>query len=232
MSSSDLPHGGMFINYRRSDSQYAAGRLADSLVRAFGDIRVFRDLRDMPAGHDFSEVLEQSLSECNTMLVLIGENWLTARDDSGHFRITNEHDWVRREIESALGRNIRVIPVLIDLARLPPAHSLPATLAPLARRQAVRLTDEHWDRDVETLIQSLRKDLKLPEQHDSTLAAAHILRRAGTTLASLAPQAHPYCCHAPSTADWTDLDLQSGRTRISWQLGQQRWLAACLSARR
>lgn len=47
---------GIFISYRRDDSQGFAGRLADDLTEIFSPDLVFRDV-EIPAGYDFTEVL-------------------------------------------------------------------------------------------------------------------------------------------------------------------------------
>jgi hypothetical protein len=57
--------------------------------------------------------------------------------DDGERRIDNPKDHVRLEIETALKRKIRVIPILVDDAWTPHASELPPTLAPLVRRNAV-----------------------------------------------------------------------------------------------
>jgi hypothetical protein len=45
---------------------------------------------------------------------VIGPRWLNARNNDGSPRLDNPTDYVRVEIESALKRDIRVIPVLVD----------------------------------------------------------------------------------------------------------------------
>jgi MAP3K TRAFs-binding domain len=52
---------------------------------------------------------------------------------------------VRLEIEAAVARNVRVIPVLVDRARMPRAADLPASLEGLARRQALELDPASFD---------------------------------------------------------------------------------------
>jgi hypothetical protein len=39
---------------------------------------------------------------------------------------------------------------------MPSAESLPESLAPLIRRQALEISDRHWDRSVEDLVSTLR----------------------------------------------------------------------------
>lgn len=52
---------GIFISYRRQDSQSAAGRLADSLERRFGKAQIFRDVETIQPGVDFVEAIECAL---------------------------------------------------------------------------------------------------------------------------------------------------------------------------
>ncbi|MBL8447405.1 MAG: hypothetical protein JNJ44_08360 [Zoogloeaceae bacterium] len=59
------------------------------------------------------------------------------------------------EVAAALGRPVRVVPVLLRDAAVPRAEDLPPDLAPLARRQVFRLRDEAWDADVDRLVVSL-----------------------------------------------------------------------------
>jgi hypothetical protein len=59
------------------------------------------------------------------MLVVIGTHWLSITDDNGRRRLDDSEDFVRREIEAALQSGIRVIPVLVDGATMPPSDQLP-----------------------------------------------------------------------------------------------------------
>jgi hypothetical protein len=83
------------------------------------------------------------------VLVVIGPNWLGVRDESGGRRLDNPDDFVAIEIAGALARDIRVIPVLVDGARMPKAGELPDSLKPLARRQAVDVRHSHFGHDAE-----------------------------------------------------------------------------------
>ena len=68
-------------------------------------------------------------------------------------------DSVRIEIAAALARNIRVIPVTIDSARLPKAGELPDPLKPLIRRQAVEVRNAQFRRDADALVEKLHRAL-------------------------------------------------------------------------
>jgi hypothetical protein len=62
---------------------------------------------------------------------------------------------VRIEIESALAQKKRVIPVLVNDAKMPRSTELPEGLKPFARCNAVRLTHERFSADMQGLIKSL-----------------------------------------------------------------------------
>ena len=94
------------------------------------------------------------------LLALIGEEWLTITDADGRRRLDDPHDFVRLEIEAALARNVRVIPILVDGARMPTAEELPNSLARLARRQALELSPARFDFDTGRLLKVLDEDAR------------------------------------------------------------------------
>jgi hypothetical protein len=147
----------IFISYRRSDGAGYAGRLASSLEALVGSGRVFRDIEDIKPGDDFVEAIEQSLKNAAVCLVVIGKDWLDAKDDQGQRRLDNFHDYVRLEIETALRLKSLIIPVLVGDAVMPDAKALPSSLAALAKRQACEITDSRWDQDIERLLQILHQ---------------------------------------------------------------------------
>ena len=88
---------------------------------------------------------------------MIGRQWLTAPDASGRRRLDNPDDLVRLEIEAALGRNIRVIPALVQDAEMPSSDALPESLGALSRRNALELSDARWRYDIDRLSQLLER---------------------------------------------------------------------------
>ena len=87
------------------------------------------------------------------MIALISRGW--SRGAGGG---TELDDYVRLEVATALGRKIRVIPILIQGASMPKPKELPDDLAPLARLNAIPLSDDaRWERDVEDLMKTLEK---------------------------------------------------------------------------
>lgn len=147
---------GVFISYRRNDSDVAAGRLADNLMEIFGRDAIFRDLDTLEAGENYVNALDHALDSCVALIALIGPRWSNITDDAGHRRLENPADWVRIEIRRALERGIRVIPVLIS-AVMPQEADVPTDLKPLLQRQALDVSDRHWRQDVELLAQALER---------------------------------------------------------------------------
>jgi SIR2-like domain/TIR domain len=150
--------GGIFISYRREDTAPYAGRLYDRLVSRFGEGRVFIDIDSIPLGDNFDEVITSKVGSCDVLLALIGDEWLTSADEDGR-RLDNPDDFVRLEIAAAVERNIRVIPILVEGARMPRAKELPPSLMKLARRQALDLSTKRFSSDANLLIMELEKTL-------------------------------------------------------------------------
>jgi hypothetical protein len=147
--------GGLFISYRREDSAAQAGRLHDHLSARFGADRVFMDVDAIGLGEDFARKIQESLDVTDALLAVIGKRWLDATDDKGRRRLDDPLDFVRTEIATALERGAIVIPVLVGGARMPREDELPPALAPLARANAIDISDSRFGADVRTLIESL-----------------------------------------------------------------------------
>jgi len=152
----------IFISYRRDDSAGHAGRLYDNLEEHLGAETVFRDVDTLTPGVEFPRELDARLARSTVVLVLIGRRWL---DPANAARLADPHDFVRQEIEEALVRSgIRVVPVLVEGARMPEAAALPAELRSLTMRQAIDLNEAAYDAGIEKivrLVQPLRPAARL-----------------------------------------------------------------------
>lgn len=139
----------IFLSYRQKDSAGQAGRVSDRLIREFGEENIFLDVDSIPPGVDFRKQLTAEVAGCDLLLAVIGPRWLDLRDEQGGRRIDNPNDYVRIEIGAALQRDIPVIPVLVDEARIPRADVLPEDLRELSFRigRDVRNTSFHADMD-------------------------------------------------------------------------------------
>jgi hypothetical protein len=148
----------IFISYRRRETAGHAGRLYDGLVEHFGAERVFMDITLEP-GVDFAATIQAAVGSCGALVALIGEEWLTVTDARGNRRIDDPADVHRMELQAALDRDVRLIPALVQDAEMPTDQDLPEALRPLVRRQAVELSDQRWDYDVERLVSVLERVL-------------------------------------------------------------------------
>src|SRR5262249_28681152 len=147
----------VFVSYRREDSLHQAGRLYDHLARHYGRGRVFKDVDSIPLGLDFREVLTERVAGCDVFLAGIGDEWLSIAGPGGARRRGGRGDFVRIEIEAALGRKLPVTPVLVGSSSVPPAQQLPESLRDLAYRHAHRVRpDPDFYHDVERLIQGIK----------------------------------------------------------------------------
>ncbi|MCC6616815.1 MAG: toll/interleukin-1 receptor domain-containing protein [Anaerolineae bacterium] len=146
----------IFLSYRRDDSGEIVGRIYDRLVQQFGKEAVFQDLDSIPFGVDFRAHLAGVISNCGIVLAVIGNDWLDVRDEEGERRLDNPADLVRIEIETALQRDVPVVPLLVRDARLPREGDLPPSIADLAFRNgtAVR-SDPDFHPDMDRLIHSI-----------------------------------------------------------------------------
>ncbi len=159
---------GIFISYRREDCAAYAGRLYDWISQRFGKENIFIDVDTIEPGEDFVEAVEQKVGGCDALLALIGKDWLNCRDEEGNRRLDNPGDFVRVEIVAALSRNVRLIPVLVEGARMPAEKDLPEPLTRLARRQALELSFTRFHQDANRLIETLEKALAAAEARRKT----------------------------------------------------------------
>lgn len=154
----DLGH--IFISYRRSDSADITGRIYDRLVDDFGEALIFKDVDSIPLGVDFKDYLDKKVGECRVLLAVIGDRWTNATDAAGRRRLDDPDDFVRIEIESALERDIPVIPLLVRGAQMPAEDSLPPSLQKLIYRNGIPIRpDPDFHRDMDRLESALKDHL-------------------------------------------------------------------------
>jgi hypothetical protein len=145
----------IFLSYRRADDRGTTGRLFDHLVQAFGKDAIFYDVDKIPHGADFRELIDRTIRNCKVVLVVIGPLWLDMRDQ-GERRLDQVNDPVRIEIETALRWRKRIIPVLIDDARMPAEADFPATIAQLASQNAAPMhNNQYFEQDINTLLNDI-----------------------------------------------------------------------------
>src|SRR4051794_23971894 len=206
----------IFMSYRRQEAEWPAGWLFDRLAEHFHGAEVFKDIDSIEPGDDFVEVITAAVQSCDVLLALIGDRWLTMTDDEGRRRIDNPDDYVRIEIQAALDRNVRVVPLLIYGARMPQAQDVPPSLAGLVRRQALELSVSRFDDDVSRLLRVLDKTLA-----EARTRPAPLQEQAGTppetrtpSEADTPPQTQPQIQTPPEAQSPVETRTPSG-TQIS-----------------
>ena len=148
---------GIFLSYRREDAAPYARLLQVELRERIPGARVFMDLDSIEPGVDFAEVIRAAIGSCAVLLVLMGRQWATLADDEGRRRLDDPDDYVRFEIQTALERGGRVIPVLVDGARPIRRQQLPSELQKLARLNAFELSYDRYAYDVDRLLEVIKR---------------------------------------------------------------------------
>jgi hypothetical protein len=183
--------GGIFISYRRKETSHLAGRLYDRLADRFSEGQVFMDVDAIEPGVDFAEEISRAVEACRVLLVIIGPTWLTAADEQGCRRLYAPDDLVRLEVEAALTRGVRVIPILTEGAVMPARHDLPGSLAGLARRNALTVRHESFQSDTGRLITVIERVLASDTAETSPVSGARGPRPAGYESTSRSQPVHP-----------------------------------------
>ena len=151
----------IFICYRRADSNDISGRIYDHLSQHFGKETIFKDVDSVPLGVDFRSFINEVVGKCQVLLAVIGDHWLSITNEEGKRRLDDTRDYVRLEIESALKRNIPVIPLLVGKTTMPTEDDLPEGLNELAYRNGIQIRpDPDFHNDMTRLINSLEKHLR------------------------------------------------------------------------
>jgi hypothetical protein len=137
---------GIFISYRRGDTNGEAHAVRERLVRLYGRQRVFMDTDSIEPGTPFAERIDEELSSTGVMLVLIGRSWLAR----GRRRLIDQPgDWVGLEVGAGIDRNIPMIPILVEGTPLPSGEDLPESLRPLLTKQTVSLDNNSFESDLD-----------------------------------------------------------------------------------
>ncbi|MBH0181071.1 MAG: SUMF1/EgtB/PvdO family nonheme iron enzyme [Nitrospira sp.] len=142
----------------------------DRLIQQFGREAVFKDADSIPFGVDFRIYLDEQVAKCDVFLAVIGRNWMKANGRKGKSRLEEPGDFVRIEVESALKRDIPIIPVFVGGASTPPADRLPASMQDLSYRNGIAVRpDPDFHRDMDRLIQYLKQQIQGPKGYRAEL---------------------------------------------------------------
>ncbi|MEQ1716436.1 MAG: hypothetical protein ABL907_10700 [Hyphomicrobium sp.] len=149
----------IFISYRRSGFFLTALQLREALISIIGEDRVCLNRGSVPPGLDIFEFVAGTLRDTKVLLVLIEPHWALNRDIGDQVKTAERRTHGGLEIVTALKSGIRVVPVLIDGARMPDRRELYESMRPLASRQSARVRHETYAADVAALVEGLRGTL-------------------------------------------------------------------------
>ena len=176
---SRVPVNSIFLSYRREDSEWVSGLLHERLAAHFGSDAIFTDIDSIPLGVNFTSYIEEQVGKCDIFLAVIGENWLNVTDENGRPRLQQPRDFVRLEIESALKREIPVIPLLVGNVVIPPADKLPVSLRELAIRNGTPIRPKPtFESDVGRLIRGIERHLRIMQVKAEKTAATGKIKKA------------------------------------------------------
>jgi len=120
----------------------------DRLRSACGPEQVYMDIV-IPDGADYRAHIENALGRCSLCLAFIGPNWAVKRADG-------TPDFVHHELETLCSRQVPIIPVLVDDAKLPEASSLPSSIQRLLARNASHIDSKEFDYRFDQLLKTIK----------------------------------------------------------------------------
>jgi hypothetical protein len=138
------------------------------------------DINDIPFGVDFRRHTQAELADSQGLFAIVGNSWLGPLED-GYFRIADQTDFVRIEVETAARNGTGIIPVLINNATMPKPEQLPNSLKFFSFLNAAPLTtgrdfNLHMERLIHSTDQALT-DLEEARRLDEEKRRAQQRRR-------------------------------------------------------
>ena len=123
------------------------------------------DVDSIPIGIDFRTHIQETMLQTDVLIAVIGANWL-GLNTSGGVRIDEKTDAVRVEIETAVARKLRIIPVLVDGAKMPDSSTLPLEFGDFAFLNAAEVATgrdfrSHMDRLIGAIDQSMAAESRV-----------------------------------------------------------------------
>ncbi|MBZ0279511.1 MAG: TIR domain-containing protein [Anaerolineae bacterium] len=149
----------IFISYRHIDTIAITGRIYDWVARAFGNDAIFRDVNATYLGesNELIKTIHSALDMCKVMLIIIGKNWLSAKNENGQERLSDPEDLVRQEINYALKRSIIIIPIIVDGANRPSKSKFREFgLEELDNKLSKEIRHDHFEQDMEDVIRQIK----------------------------------------------------------------------------
>ncbi|MCA8954006.1 MAG: toll/interleukin-1 receptor domain-containing protein [Planctomycetes bacterium] len=147
----------IFLNYKTDDAPRSISSfVATELKSWLGRDRVFHDSTDLCGGDKWRKKVGDNIDACDLMIACIGSDWI---DLAQRPRKEGDEDAAIWEIERALARELRVIPVLTGTTTIEDLKASPIgssrTVKSLLELTAFQLREDHLHRDTEALIRTI-----------------------------------------------------------------------------
>jgi hypothetical protein len=150
--------GSIFISYRwgATTSSDAVGRLSATLQQKLLKNAVVLDVQNRPSGVErLRERIQNQVKAADVMVIAIHPDWIEEMP-----RLHNKDDLVRLEIEAALEFGLKIIPVVLNGARLPEPSELPESIRALADMPAETVgVRDTYEAGIDRLAISIRRIL-------------------------------------------------------------------------
>lgn len=138
------------ICYRVADSEQYGNKIYDALAETFDYVTRQTEVEIASNTNTFK------LNRGDTLIVVIGSNWLNLRDEQNVRLIDKPDDFVARTLLNAfLKSDVLVITALMDGAELPHPRDLPSGLQKLSTCRSIAIGSEQFDNDVNRLRQAV-----------------------------------------------------------------------------
>ena len=201
----------IFLSYRR-DSDYLRAVIVRMIIEATfnkdqgtNTVEVFQDVRQR-LGVEWPAELSRMIAESDIVLAIIGPQWLGASDVSHRRRIDQEDDWVRRELEFALGSTKTVIPIACGCG-LPKKGDLPTSIQGLTDRQGVTLHENFSDNDLQPILVEIERHIQFEPIRALMPSATNVL-----------PYPNPPLPVKPAPLDVEDISRALTEMISGWEL--------------
>jgi hypothetical protein len=151
----------VFISYRRDQGAETARLLRIALSER--GYRVFLDVDDLASGH-FDDRLLTHIENTPHFILILSPRALDGVSDQG--------DWLRREIDHALATGRNIIPLLMPGFDFSNTGGLPDSLQSLSRHNGVAYSHEYFDATVARLVRYMPRPEGAAKSGVGTASAA------------------------------------------------------------
>ncbi|MEP3889009.1 MAG: toll/interleukin-1 receptor domain-containing protein [Hellea sp.] len=143
----------IFISYRRNDTAEITHKFKERLQSYFPKATFYYDVESIEPGTEWRPDIVEAMVNCDYALAMIGDEWVGA-SSVGSRRIDDPDDVVRLELEIALEKGVKILPIMVDGPKFP--SRLPESLKPvLAINAHIVKADAPFDVEAKRLGESV-----------------------------------------------------------------------------